>query len=154
MRAFILSIIAAAIICALVTKISPEKGLHAAMLKLTCGVFLAFSILYPVTGLRIGKIGNLAAGIEADGAQAVAVGEEHSKKILSSVIKQRTQAYILDKAASLNVQLQVEVTLSDDDIPVPVAARLEGKISPYAKASLQRILTEDLGMKKEQLTWI
>ena len=67
---------------------------------------------------------------------------------MTEIIKQRTQAYILDKAQALNTVLEVEVTLSDDDIPVPLKVRLKGKISPYAKGRLQATIAEDLGIEK------
>ena len=84
---------------------------------------------------------------------AVAEGEQQTKTALARLIKQRTCAYILDKAQALNVALEVEVTLSDDDIPVPEAVRLKGKVSPYAKGRLQTIIAEDLGIEKERQTW-
>ena len=76
-----------------------------------------------------------------------------TKEAIAAGIKSRTQAYILDKAMALELQLQVEVVLSEDEIPVPEEVRLAGKASPYAKARLQQIIKEDLGIDKEHLIW-
>jgi hypothetical protein len=59
----------------------------------------------------------------------------------------------LDKAQALNTALEVEVTLSDDEIPIPVKVRLSGKVSPYAKGRLQQIISEELGIERENQIW-
>ena len=67
------------------------------------------------------------------------------------IIKARIQAYILDKADSFGTQLDVEVILDQDNIPTSV--ELRGNISPYAKAQLTGIITENLGIPKEYQLW-
>ena len=59
-----------------------------------------------------------------------------------------------DKAKELGLNLNVEVTLSDDDTAAPAEAALWGETSPGAKSQLQRILSEDLGIPKENQRWI
>ena len=73
--------------------------------------------------------------------------------MLAQFIKERTQSYILDKAQSLNAVLDVEVTLSDDEIPVPVKVCITGKVSPYARGRLENLIIEDLGIEKENQIW-
>jgi hypothetical protein len=68
-------------------------------------------------------------------------------------IKARSEAYILDKAAELALSVEVEVTLSNDEIPLPVSVRVSGKASNYAKSRLQAIITQDLGINKEHQVW-
>jgi hypothetical protein len=69
-------------------------------------------------------------------------------------IIQQTQAYILDKARSLDAELTVEVFLGDGTIPVPIGVRLEGNISPYARKLLSQMLQDDLGIPAEEQIWI
>lgn len=69
-----------------------------------------------------------------------------------NIIKVEAEAYILDKAAAMNVSLEVSVTVEGDP-PVPAAAQLSGEVSPYAKQQLEKILWEDLGISKEYLEW-
>lgn len=135
------------------TRLMGEKGSLAALTKLICGLFLAFTLIQPLASLNLSGITDWTVQYEMDAERAVAEGESRTRKALNELIKQRTRSYILDKAQALNAVLEVEVTLSDDDIPVPVKVRLSGKVSPYAKGRLQSIMTEELGIEKENQVW-
>lgn len=152
-RGYLLGVIGAAIICSIVKRLMGEKGPNAALTNLIAGVFMVFTLIRPLTSVEISGIDHWADGFREDAAQAVAQGEDQTRKALAQFITERTQAYILDKAQTLNAVLEVEVTLSDDDIPVPVKVRLEGKVSPYAKGRLEAIIIEDLGIEKENQIW-
>lgn len=152
-RDYLLGIFVAAIICAIVTKLLGEKGTTATLTKLICGLFLTFTVLRPLMNVDLTDCLRWTDCYDREATQAVAIGTEQTKKALTEIIKQRTQAYILDKAQALNTVLEVEVTLSDDDIPVPLKVRLKGKISPYAKGRLQATIAEDLGIEKENQIW-
>ena len=152
LRNYLLSIFSAAIICAIVMRLMGEKGTHATLTKLIAGLFLAFTVIYPLADIRIGDLTGLTAGYSDTAEQAAAMGQLLTKESIASGIKAKTEAYILDKAAALNTRLQVEVTLSDD-IPCPKAVRLAGSVSPYAKAQLQTIIAQDLGIAKESQLW-
>lgn len=152
-REYLLGVFAAAIICAIVTKLTEDKGANSTLSKLIAGLFLVFTLIRPVATLDLTTVTTWADNYDSEAARAVAAGESHTRNAISELIKQRTQAYILDKAQALNTELEVEVTLSDDDIPVPVKVRLKGKASPYAKGRLQAIITEDLGIEKENQVW-
>lgn len=154
MKQYLLSVVVAAIIGGLVTKLLGEKGTQGAVVKLAAGLFLAFTIIAPLRSYQLMDFSGFSS-IYASGAEAmVADGKNQARQALQESIKQRCEAYILDKAQSLNVELDVEVTVSDDDIPVPESVRLVGPVSPDAKTRLTRILTEDLGISKEEQTWI
>lgn len=153
-RAYLLSVIAAALICGIINRLLDGKGANGTVTKLITGLFMAFTLISPVLDLRFDAVTDFTAAYTRDADAAVAAGESMTKEALHGIIKSRTEAYILDKAAALNAALTVEVTLSDDDIPTPVAARLTGSIAPYAKTRLQSILEDDLGIDKEHQTWI
>ena len=83
-------------------------------------------------------------------AQTAAVeGENLAQKEYSAIIKAETEAYILDKARSYGQELTVEVTLSNEDPPVPEGVCIQGSISPYAKSMLKKCLKEDLMIREE-----
>lgn len=153
-KTYLLGVVAAAVICGIVTRLMGEKGTQGAMAKLIAGLFLAFTVIRPVANISLDGLSDFTAVYSDAGEQAAAAGEILTKDALTTIIKAQTEAYILDKAAALQVDLEVEVTLSDEDIPTPAAVRLSGKVSPYAKARLQSIITEDLGIGKERQTWI
>lgn len=153
-RAYLLSVIAAALICGIINRILDGKGANGAVSKLMTGLFMAFTLISPVLELRFDTISDFTAAYASDADAAAAAGVSVTKIALKDIIKSRTEAYILDKAAAMNVSLSVEVTLSDDEIPSPISVRLSGSVAPYAKIRLQSILEDDLGIDKEHQTWI
>jgi hypothetical protein len=54
----------------------------------------------------------------------------------------------------MNIDLAVEVVLSEDEIPIPVAVSLAGNVAPYAKSLLSEAISKDLNIPKENQTWI
>ena len=149
-----LGIIAAALVCALVTRLVKDKGTAGASVKLITGLFMVFTVVSPVSGLSLSGIDIWSGEFSDTAALIAAEGEQYSAEAVAAVIKTRTEAYILDKALALELQLQVEVVLSEDDIPVPAMVRISGKASPYARARLQQIIEEDLQIDKENQIWI
>lgn len=152
-KTYLLGVVAAAVICGIATRLMGEKGTQGAMTKLIAGLFLVFTVIRPVANISLDGLSDFTAAYSDAGEQAAAAGESLTKDALAVSIKAQTEAYILDKAAGLQVDLEVEVTLSEDDIPTPIAVRLSGKVSPYAKARLQNIITDDLGIEKERQIW-
>lgn len=153
LRSYLLSVFAAAVICGIVTRLIGKKGTQGAVIQMIAGVFLAFTVIRPIADISLDGIGDLTSDFSQDASLAAAAGEELTKDALAAGIKSRCEAYILDKAETLNAELTVEVTLTDEDIPVPYAVRLTGRISPYAKAQLQSVIAQDLGVDKEHQTW-
>lgn len=153
-RAYLLSVCAAAVICGIVTRLVGEKGTQGAVVKMIAGVFLAFTVIRPIADVRLDSLSDWTADFSYDASLAAAAGEDLTREVLAAGIKKRSEAYILDKADALNVSLTVEVTLTEADIPVPCSVRLTGKVSPYAKGQLQTIIAEDLGIDKEHQVWI
>ena len=153
-KGYLLGIIAAALVCGLISRLVKDKGAAGACVKLIAGLFLVFTVISPLAGLSITGP-DIWFGDYTDTADLIASeGERYSVEAMAAVIKSRTEAYILDKALALELQLQVEVVLSEDDIPVPAMVRINGKASPYARARLQQIIQEDLQIDKEHQIWI
>lgn len=153
-KTYLLSVIAAAIICGIVVRIIGEKGTMGAMAKLLAGLFLAFTMIRPLANVHIDGIANFTDSFSDEASRSAVMGEAMAKDALSASIKAQVEAYILDKAGDMNVSLTVEVTVSEDEIPVPTAVRIKGAVSPYAKKQLQALISEDLGIEKERQTWI
>lgn len=152
-KIYLLGIVGAAVICGIITRFVGEKGTQGAMVKLIAGLFLTFTVIRPIANIRLDGWSDFADLYSDSGVEAAAAGERMTKDALRSSIKAQTEAYILDKAAALALNLEVDVTLSDDEIPIPATVRLSGKSSPYAKLRLQAIITQDLGIDKEHQIW-
>ncbi len=154
MKEYILRIIAAAILCALIKSFAGKSSAVNSIIKTLCGVFLSLTILSPLVRFNFSSVTDYIYFFSADAQQAVEAGVQLNDSSLRSSIKQHTEAYILDKAASLNAELTVEVTLSADELPAPCSVVIEGKISPYARSKLTQLIADDLGISKENQTWI
>lgn len=151
LREYLLSVTAAAIVCALLRRLLAGKGSAETMGKILAGIFMSLTVLLPLTRLPMPQFGELP--FSADAQQAVQAGEEIARKALSERISAGAEAYILEKAAAMQADLSVEVELSNDPIPVPLRVYLWGNIAPYAKQKLQIMIQKDLGIEKENQVW-
>lgn len=151
---YILSVTAAAIIFGILQSLFDKKGSPGALMRLIGGLFLAFTVISPVAELNLNTAFEMPWDYAQQGSAAAFQGEEIAQEQLEGIIKERCRTYILDKARDYQAQLEVEVTLTQDEIPVPAAVRLQGSISPYAKSALQQWLEEDMGIRRENQIWI
>lgn len=152
LREYVLSVAAAGILCGILKSILGEKGAAGGTVKLICGLFLAFTVIRPIANIQLSDFAVFTSSISQDAREAVSRGEKLAQESRTDIIKAETEAYILDKAKALNAILQAEVTVGTDGIPAAVC--ITGQWSPYARVQLAQILTEELGIAKEDQTWI
>lgn len=151
---YILTVTAAAIFLGVLRSLTGKKGGIAALLQLIGGLFLTFTVISPVANIDLDLVFETPWDLAADGSAIAAQGQALSRDQLESIIKEQCESYILDKALTFQADLEVEVTLSQDEMPVPSAVRLRGSISPYAKNALQQWLQDEMGIPKEDQLWI
>lgn len=152
-RQYMLSIVAASVICSIISSLINKKTSVGAIIKLLSGIFLTICVLTPFLNLDFSSFTNYFDSFSFEANEAVALGTDQTEEAVRQCIKQQTESYILDKAASLEVDLTVEVDLSSDDPPVPENVLLSVSISPYAKKRITEIISEDLGIPKENQSW-
>ena len=152
MKSYILSIICAGILCALVGKIPLEKGSVANVLRFLTGLFMTITFISPVVNIDMNNLLPDFANLENIGKELVDQGQSQREESMIALIKQSTEEYILDKAKSLGALLTVEVTLDQNKQPISVI--LSGSVSPYAKSSISQMLSGDLGIPREMQHWI
>lgn len=153
-RQYLISVIAAAIICSVIISFTGKKGTSSAMIKLLCGLFLSVTVASPWVGIKIHDISTYFQVLHSDANSIVSDGQIAAREETSAIIKSKTEAYILDKASSLGLAITVNVSLDDGQIPAPVSVTLQGKASPYAQQHLGLIIADELGIPKERQTWI
>lgn len=151
---YVLRVVAAAMVCMLVKNLIPEKNALGGIAELLCGLFMMLTMLSPWKQIRLEEFPLSLTESFTDAEVFRKEGEKAASDALADIIKQRTETYILDKAGEWNATLRVEVTLSEDALPVPVGARLTGIVSPYVRSRLERTLEEELGIRKENQVWI
>ncbi len=153
-RAYLLSVTAAALLCVLIRSLTEHAGSGAGLIRLLSGVFLCFTVISPVAQIRLDTWLELPESFYEQGIAAAAEGEDYSRDALRQHIKQRTEAYIQDIANTLGAEVKVEVTVSMDDPPVPGSVQLSGQVSVNAKQQLTRRIEEELSISKENQLWM
>lgn len=151
LRAYILSVVAAAVLCAMAIRLMGKNGTGVAILRMVCGVTMAAVILQPLGQLRMPGYTAYFSELETQVRDAVALGTEKSREELSLRIQQKTQAYLQNKAEELGADLEIRVQVSEDCIPEAVT--LWGSVSPTAKTILSEVMIKDLGIGEEGQFW-
>ena len=121
--------------------------------KLLSGVVVTMAVLAPLPKLHLPEMSQISDW-EDKGQQAVAVGEEYRADQLAQSIKAETEAYILDKAGELGMRISAEVSCCDADTPAPKSCIIKGTYTDPQKQAMEQILFLDLGIAKEDQTWI
>ncbi len=152
-REYLIGVIAAAVLCGIVTSMLNTKSVVGTCVKFLSGLLMLLAVIRPWVNISLDNILNWTDSITANGETFVTDGEMLAKDSYRQSIIDRTQAYILDEAKALDCELAVEVILSEDDIPIPKQVRLTGEVSPYARRAISNILTERLGIKREDQIW-
>ena len=147
MKAYLLKVICAAVLCAVTEAISGD-GPGKATRKLICGCFLVLAILSPLDGADISGID--LEQLQREGEAVAAEGTAQAKKARLEIISDACAAYILNKAPEL--ELTVSVELDDEGCPVGVA--LTGAASPLERQTLTDAIVRDLGIRKEKVRWM
>lgn len=123
------------------------------LLQLVGGLFLIFTVITPLADLDYSHFFNSQWNYAEQGNRIVTEGELIAQEQLNDIIKQRCEAYILDKAMTYQTPLHIEVSLNQGDIPTPSTVRLEGNVSPYVKSTMQQWLQNEIGIPKENQLW-
>lgn len=150
--AYIVSVSVTALICGIVKSlVKDSSGVRA--IEMVCSLMMLLAVLRPVLNLDFGEVSQMTFPSLPDASYFIEEGELVSRNTAADIIKQNTEAYILDKAAAMGLEITVSVTVSNDDLPVPLGVELSGKVSPYLKLRLEEMILQDLNITKENQTW-
>lgn len=150
LRQYVLSVVTAAMVCGIITGLFHSGG-GKQVVKLICGLFLAYTVLAPIARGNFSELSVFSLGFGDEAAEAAAMGENLARDSMAEIIKSKTVAYILDKAADLQAEVTVEVSVNEENVPNSVT--VSGAVSPYARRQLQTIIESDLGIAKENQKW-
>ena len=153
-REYLIGVTVAAILCGIVTALTGEKGFLGSAMKLLTGLLMALALVSPWVTISLNNLFGWTENIKTDAEVAVQEGQHTGEEIYRKVIKERLEAYILDEAQALGLNLSVAVTLSQDAVPVPVGVELSGSTSPYLKQCLTLFMANELGIEREDQVWL
>ena len=147
---YVLTLTTSVMICGILLSLLP-KGRTRTILQAVCGIFLAASALSPVLDLSIPDVSALPSEYLLAGEAFAQTGEEEARRETHQRIKQGLEAYILDKAEAYQAQITADVTLTQDGLPESVT--YTGAPSDEIRQLLENMVTEDLGIPKENQRW-
>lgn len=150
---YIICVCSAGIICAVVNSLAGKGNLSNGMVKLLSGVFVAVVVVSPWKRFSFTKLTNIPLELSQNASIYVEQGQEDYKKQMASIITEKIEAYILEKALQMNAQVEVRVELSDSNTPVPVSASIWGNVTQKVKEELSTCMEIDLGISKEMQIW-
>lgn len=150
LRQYALSIIVTSLICGILSGMT-EKCSGKSLIRYLCGLVLAASIILPLTNTDSFSMTESILSIQENGNLMAGQGTQMAQAAKAEIIKQKIEAYILDKATLICEDVSVNVTLNDDQFPDEIV--LAGTFSPNDKHQLQKILLADLGITEEKLLW-
>ena len=153
MNNYILRVICAGILCAIAGNLINGKSTPAQLIRLLCGLLMLITVISPLGNLTFQGISDYWSGLTVDASQYTAQGESMAQDSISGIIKPQLEAYILDKASRMGLEIAVEVELDAGNHSLPCGVHITGKLSPYAKEVLSSYITETLGIAKENQQW-
>ncbi len=150
---YLLSVTAAALLCSIATKLIGAGSAHKQLIQTAAGLILLFTVIQPLAQIRLDNPLDWVYDFSNQASDAAQTGQLQANSELSACIKQQAEAYILDKAASYGAEVQVEVILREDALPVPVSVIITADVSPYVKVQLRNMLEQDFGITGENQIW-
>lgn len=152
-KGWLLSVVAAALIVALLDVLTPE-GIPKRVGRLLGGMLLLLVILRPVFSLETADLARFLSESPLADAQWEDDLEETDKTLLEGLITRQCQAYIEAQAAALGAECRVTVSCRwQDEIPIPRSVLVEGALSQEQQAALTAVIVQDFGIEEEDQTY-
>lgn len=150
---YLIRLTAAAIIAALIRRIAPAGGAGRAA-RLGAGLLVLLTAFGPLAQVdTVSAAENLAKNAFSDPLTTEDFSVE-TNNLLSDLISQEAETYILDKAQDVGLSLTVEVeTRVVDTYPVPWSVTIRGSPTQQQQAELSQIIDQDLGIPEERQEW-
>lgn len=152
-RQYILSITGASLICAAIKMLVGNKGTSALVIRMTTGLFLTIVLIAPIVRIDFAELQYQFDDVATGSSTIIDSGINYALEETSAIIKAKTEAYILDKAASMGAALNVQVSVDDSYPPLPTAVFLNGQVAPYAKERLTHYIADELGIPEARQIW-
>lgn len=153
LREYLLRITAASLSCGILTGILGEKGTTGKTLRFICGMVMVISVFGPLARVEIGSVLTYADQIQTDVEKVVSYGRETFRENSTAIIKEKTAAYILNKAKHYDTNLSVTVETSSEAPYAPCAVTISGAVSPYTRKVLSELISGELGISTEAQIW-
>ena len=148
-RSYLLSVIAAAIVCSIILRLFGKNDRYTAVLKSICGIYMLITVAAPFARFDYSQV-NIPQRYYNDAQLAVDEGIRYGNDEMVRYITDTVATYILEKGKSLGADIAVDVSL---DSLTPNAVVITGAVSPFVKKELSVWIEENLGIPLEAQQW-
>ena len=153
MKEYLLSLIAATLLCSLICGLIDKNNGQHAVIKLICGLFITITAIAPLANISIPDISTYIGETNFDAQHYIDDGQNASYESMASIISENLESYILDVANEIGADIQAEVVLDDQLPPSPCLVKITGNVSPYAKERIKDMIAQQLGISEENQIW-
>ncbi len=151
LRSYFTAVVAVCMIAVIVNALVKQGNVQR-VVRLVIGMLIALVVLKPLGAIDIDALS--IEFLELTGQSLdLQEPEQAYRKALCEHIKESTECYIQDRANELGAYVRAEVTLSDDEYPVPAAVRIVGSLSTEQFEVLYAYVTDSLGIAQENQEW-
>lgn len=153
-RGYLIALTAAAILGALVRRLAPSGGAGRAA-RLGAGLLVLITAFGPIATLdTVSATQDLVRRGYSDPLSSVEFSK-NVNELMTALITEQAEAYILDKAQELDLSLTAEVTAKITDVyPVPFSVKLIGSPTEKQKQALTEIIAAELKIPEERQEWL
>ena len=153
-RGYLIALTAAAILGALVRRLAPSGGAGRAA-RLGAGLLVLVTAFGPIASMdTVSATRDLVRRGFVDPLSSVEFSK-NVNELMTALITEQTEAYILDKAQELDLSLTAEVTAKITDMyPVPFSVKLTGSPTEKQKQALTEIIAAELKIPEERQEWL
>lgn len=154
-RTWLIGITCAAMIVAVADSLTPS-GTVRKIGHMVSGLVLLIAVVKPLIGFDYNV---MAMAVASGQVTADAVGGELEKtnlELMKSIIGEKTGAYILDKAQSMDIpckQVTVTCEVGEENVPYPSAVTIIASLSETQKRALSRQIEAELAIPAERQTY-
>lgn len=147
-RSYFTAVVAICMIAVLVN-VLVKQGSIQNVVRLVIGLLLVLVVLKPLGAIDLEALSLDLTGESLDLREP----EQAYQEALRAHIKESTECYIEEYAKELGAYVQAEVTLSEDEYPVPAAVKIVGSLNEEQLEALYAYVTDSLGIAQENQEW-
>ena len=154
MKGYFFGIAAAAMAVSILAALL-RKGLLRQVFLLAGGVLITIQVLSPLARGELAQFGQYLSGLQIVKDEIASGIEVENQEILAQIIKEKTEAYILDKAASLGASVRAEAEVRQgSQYPYPWSCEVTGLLTPEQQRQLSSDLSLSLSIPEERQVFV
>jgi len=150
---YLLSVTAVSLLASSLLALVPKGGVRR-VLSLLCGLAVILTVIGPLARLDAARMARAISQASMASDEAASGVEVKSRELVSAIIKEKTEAYILDKAGEMGFTPRVEAEMDDGgDYPCPCGVRISGSWDAAQREKLSSLIEADLAIPENRQVW-